>query len=99
MGRLESKFQSDLKAKIKQMFPGCYCEKWEVKQGIPDLVILFPDGRWATLENKKSKNAPKQPNQEYYVNDMNSKSFSRFVYPENEQEVLDALQQTFGSGR
>lgn len=97
MSKLESKFQSDLKKKIKEMFPGCYCEKWEVKQGIPDLVILFPNGRWATLENKKSKNASKQPNQEYYVNDMDSKSFSRFVYPENVEEVLHDLQQTFGS--
>ena len=97
MSKLESKFQSDLKKKIKEMFPGCYCEKWEVKQGIPDLVILFPNGRWATLENKKSKSASKRPNQEYYVNDMDSKSFSRFVYPENVEEVLHDLQQTFGS--
>lgn len=97
LAKLESEFQSELKEKIKNMFPGCYCEKWEVKQGIPDLVILFPNGRWATLENKKSKDAKKRPNQDFYVNDMNRKSFSRFIYPENAEEVLRELQQTFGT--
>ena len=65
-------------------------------QGIPDLLILH-NNKWATLENKRSAKATKQPNQEYYVNKMNDMSFSRFIYPENKEEVLNDLQQTFKS--
>ena len=92
----ESKFQADLKNELKTMFPGCIVTKMAACdiQGIPALLILYKD-KWATLENKKSVNASKRPNQEYYVNKMNEMSFSRFIYPENKEEVLHELQQTF----
>ena len=94
----ESQFQANLKKKLKKMFPGCIVTKLDSGdiQGIPDLLILYKD-KWATLENKKSSNASKRPNQEYYVNKMNEMSFSRFIFPENEEEVLNELQQTFRS--
>lgn len=93
---LESKFQSDLKKELKRMFPGCIITKMDSGdiQGIPDLLILYND-KWATLECKKSAEASKRPNQEYYVNKMNDMSFSRFIYPGNKEEVLDELQRTF----
>ena len=92
----ESKFQSDLKKELKQMFPGCIVTKMDSGdiQGIPDLLILYKN-KWATLENKRSANASKRPNQEYYVNKMNDMSFSRFIYPENKEEVLNDLRKTF----
>lgn len=92
----ESKFQADLKKELKAMFPGCIVTKLDSGdiQGIPDLLVLYED-KWATLENKRSKNAPRRPNQEYYVNKMNEMSFSRFIYPENKEEVLYELQKTF----
>lgn len=92
----ESKFQSDLKKELKQMFPGCIVTKMDSGdiQGIPDLLILYKN-KWATLENKRSANASKRPNQEYYVNKMNEMSFSRFIYPENKEEVLNDLRKTF----
>lgn len=92
----ESKFQADLKKELKKMFPGCIVTKLDSGdiQGIPDLLVLYKD-KWATLENKRSKNAPKRPNQEYYVNKMNDMSFSRFIYPENKEEVLNELQKAF----
>lgn len=88
----ESKFQADLIVEIKEMFPECIVMKNDSSyiQGIPDLTVFHKD-KWATLENKRSEDAPKRPNQEYYVNKMNSMSFSRFVYPENKDEVLHEL--------
>lgn len=92
----ESKFQADLKKELKQMFPGCIVTKMDSGdiQGIPDLLVLYKD-KWATLENKRSANASHRPNQEYYVNKMNDMSFSRFIYPENKEEVLNELRKTF----
>ena len=92
----ESKFQADLKKELKQMFPGCIVTKLDSGdiQGIPDLLVLYKN-KWATLENKRSKTASKRPNQDYYVNKMNKMSFSRFIYPENKEEVLNELRKTF----
>lgn len=92
----ESKFQADLKKELKQMFPGCIVTKLDSGdiQGIPDLLILFKN-MWATLECKKSANASKRPNQEYYVGLMNKMSFARFISPENKEEILNELQQAF----
>lgn len=91
---LESKFQANLIKEIKSMFPGCIVLKNDSSymQGIPDLLILYKD-KWASIEVKRSANASKQPNQEYYVGLMNEMSFSRFICPENKEEVLRDLQQ------
>lgn len=95
---LENKFQAKLIKKLKEIFPGCIVMKSDSGyiQGIPDLLILF-GGKWASLECKKSVNASKRPNQEYYVNRMNEMSFSRFICPENMKEVLDDLYKAFKS--
>jgi hypothetical protein len=63
-------------------------------QGIPDLLILYKN-KWAVLECKKSAKATKQPNQEHYVGLLNEMSFSRFIYPENKEEVLSDLLKAF----
>lgn len=92
----ESKFQSDLIKELKERFPGCIVMKNDASyiQGIPDLLVLYFD-KWATLECKKSSTANYQPNQNYYVNKMNGMSFSRFIYPENKEEVINDLERTF----
>lgn len=94
----ESLWKSELIKKIETMFPGAYVLKNDPSsyQGIPDITILWKD-KWATLETKRSSIAKKQPNQEHYVNDMNKLSFSAFIYPENEREVLDELKRSFGT--
>lgn len=93
---LESQFQSKLIKRLKKMFPGCLVMKTDPTyiQGLPDLLILFND-RWAVLECKKSGTASHRPNQDYYVDRMNEMSFARFIYPENEEEVIYDLQQAF----
>ena len=93
---LESKFQADLKKELKQKFNGCIVTKLDSGdiQGIPDLLILYKD-KWATLECKKNEKASKRPNQQYYVDKMNEMSFSRFICPENKEEVLNELQNMF----
>lgn len=92
----ESKFQSNLIKKLKKMFVGCLVMKTDPNyiQGIPDLLVLYKD-KWASLECKKYVGAGRQPNQDYFVDLMNKMSFSRFIYPENEEEVLNELQRTF----
>lgn len=94
--KLESGFQDKLVAELKKIFPGCMVFKMDQIQGIPDLLILYKN-RWASLEVKKSANAKKRPNQEYYVGLMNEMSFSRFICPENKEEILRDLQSTFQS--
>ena len=89
---LENKFQANLIKELKKMFDGCIVMKNDATyiQGIPDLLVLYKN-KWASLECKKSARAKKQPNQEYYVERMDEMSFSRFVCPENKDEVLDEL--------
>lgn len=89
---LENKFQSNVIKEIKKRCPECIVMKNDSSyiQGIPDLLILYKD-KWASLEIKRSKNAKKQPNQEHYVGLMNKMSFSRFICPENKDEVLTEL--------
>lgn len=92
---LENKFQANLIKDIKKRIPGCIVMKNDSSyiQGIPDLLVLHND-KWAALECKKSKSAIRQPNQEYYVEQMDNMSFARFIYPENREEILDDLQST-----
>lgn len=96
----ENKFQAALKKELKDMFPGCYIFKLDANdiQGIPDLLVLYND-KWATLECKRSQNASRRHNQDYYVADMDRLSFSRFICPENKEEVLDELQRAFRPAR
>ena len=96
MAKLESQFQKELIDKIRDRYPGCVILKNDSSyiQGFPDWTILYKD-KWAVLEAKRAKNAAKQPNQEYYVDKLNNMSFSRFVYPENKEEVLRDLRNYF----
>lgn len=100
MAKRENQFQAELIKDLKDRFDDCMVMKLDAKykQGIPDLLVLY-ENKWATLECKKDSKAKKQPNQDYYVDKMNKMSFSRFICPENKEEVLNALQQTFKSRR
>jgi hypothetical protein len=68
------------------------------QQGILDFILLYED-QWASLEVKISSSAKHRPNQAHFVERLNEMSFAAFIYPENEEEVLAALQEAFSSRR
>ncbi len=96
--KLESDFNKELKEKLDARFPGNVIINQDPStsfQGVPDKLVLYKD-RWALLESKRATKAARRPNQEHYVEKFNEMSFSAFICPENCDEVLDALQDTFG---
>ena len=92
----ENKYQQGLRQRILDRFPGSIVLKNDPNyiQGIPDLLVLYGP-YWAMLEVKKEMNAHHQPNQDYYVKQLNAMSFSSFIYPENEEVVLDGMERAF----
>lgn len=93
---LENKFKTGLVKELKKRFPGCkvvHLDPNEV-QGHPDLLVLY-GSTWGALEGKKSATASHRPNQDYYVREMNDMSFAAFIYPENKEEILDAMARSF----
>lgn len=91
---LESQYQAELLRKLKSLYPGCLIPKsdpdWQ--QGFPDLILLLDGGFWALLEVKRSERALPRPNQPYFIDRGADMCFGAFIYPENEEEVLRALQ-------
>lgn len=96
----ESGFQARLIRTLKDRFPGCVVLKNDANyiQGIPDLTVFYKN-KWAMLECKKSENESHQPNQDYYVERMDDMSFARFIFPENEEEVLHDLERAWKTSR
>lgn len=96
----ENQYQYKLIRKINELLPGSVVIKNDPTfvQGIPDLLVLYRDS-WAMLEVKRSEKAVTQPNQEYYIAMFDDMSFAAIIYPENEEEVLGALQSAFGVAR
>jgi len=92
----EAAYQNHLIEKIEHAFPGAMVLKNNPNhiQGIPDLIVLWRQF-WAALEVKVSKDAPTQPNQPYWIEKLGEHSYASFIYPENEEEVFNALQLAF----
>lgn len=93
---LERDYQKKLITKLKATFPGCVVLKndAQLKQGIPDLLILYKN-KWAALEVKNSSTASHRPNQDYNVERMDKMSYASFIYPENESDVFKDLEVVF----
>ena len=95
----ENQFQKKLIKELKDIFPGCIILKNDANyiQGIPDLLLLIKD-KWIALECKRSKSASLRPNQQYYIDKMNSMSKKRklayIIYPENKEEVINEIQKS-----
>ena len=94
----EARYQAGLIERLEQRFPGCFILKNDpqYKQGVPDLTLLWGP-QWALLEVKARATAADRPNQTYYVEELNNMGFAAKIYPENEEEVLAALEQAFAS--
>ena len=90
----ENAYKAKLKDRLALMFPGCVILKNDAEflPGVPDMLILYGD-KWAMLEVKKSKRAKIRPNQPWYVELFDKMAFASFIYPENEEDVLNDLQQ------
>ena len=89
----EAEYQKKVTDKIKKLLPGCDVLKNNSAyiQGIPDWSVIY-GGKHAYLEIKIEEKAHRQPNQGYYIDKANySGGFGRFVYPENEKEVLNDM--------
>ena len=100
---LESEYQNQLREKLESLFKGCVILKNDPNyiQGFPDLTVFYKN-KWAVLEVKKdisemSKTTSSIRNQKFYIRMLDKMSFARFIYPQNEKEVLDELQQAFRS--
>lgn len=93
---LERDYQAKLIKKLRKMFPGCVILKNDSSymQGVPDLSIFYGE-RWAMLEvkSKRPTSADFEPNQEWYIEEIDKMSFCRCVYPAIEKEVLSEIQQ------
>ena len=100
MSKKENEFQASLIKEIKARFPGAMVLKNDANyiQGIPDLTVLYGD-KWAMLECKRSSKASKRPNQEYYIDTLGDMSFASFISPENKEDVLNELEQSFAACR
>lgn len=98
--RSETAYQAALVKKLRVMFPMAFIIRNDPRenQGVPDILLLIGNS-WAMLEVKKSANEPTRPNQPYYIDLFDHMSFAAFIYPENEEQVLNDLQSAFGASR
>jgi hypothetical protein len=102
----ENTYQAHLIKRLQNRFPGCLVLKNDEQYitGIPDLTLLWRD-KYALLEVKRSEkemdaNDPRVATQMFYIASVvNMGGVADFIYPENEEEVLDAVQRAFESHR
>lgn len=100
MDILERVFQARLIKRIRKEMPDAVVLKTDPNyiQGFPDLLILRGK-HWAALEVKREEHAPRRPNQDLYIQKLNRMSFARFIYPENEEEIIHDIHKALGNSR
>lgn len=96
--RLESETEKSFKKDLNDRLPGGWWVKGnsQMQQGIPDQTFYYED-HWAMFEFKRAENSDLQENQDWYIQKFNEMSYARFVSPANYDEVLDEVQEAFGS--
>lgn len=84
---LESKLKSDQRKYFEALGWKFIQFGNEAGQGWPDTLCLSPQGMVVFVEWKKSKNAKKQPLQQYWHDWLNDRGHHAwFVFPENVEE-------------
>lgn len=96
--QLEAEYQAALIKRLYRILPDPTIEKFDIRQGYPDLLILC-ESWWGVLEVKPYAGADLQPNQDFYVQQFNTMSFGSFIWPEIEEEVIRGLQRSFETSR
>jgi len=101
--QLEADYKPQLMQRIKRRFSKYGEVRFQhnnpndpSSQGIPDLTV-FIGATWSLLEVKRSAKSKKRPNQDYWVEHYAQITFSAFICPENEEEVLDALERSLAA--
>lgn len=92
----EGRFKEEFSKDLAFAFPDVVMLKndEQLLQGVPDMLVLYKD-KWAMLEFKAHAKAAVQPNQRYYISFFDSMGFGAFVYPENRDDVIEALERHF----
>lgn len=100
MTKLESKFQSELKADLEKLLPDCVVlvKPGFTLLGFPDLLILYKN-QWAALECKRSIDEVYQPGQEWWIAELDGMGFASMICPENRKEILDEVLRSFKHDR
>lgn len=105
MPKLERDYKPILMARITRRF-SVYGEvrfqhndpNAPASQGIPDLTV-FIGPTWSLLETKRSAKSKKRPNQDWWIKKWSGVTFCSVIFPENEEEVLDALERSLATRR
>lgn len=88
--------ESDFQATVIHWLRAKKCFVWKcaenatTQRGVADIFFCF-EGFYGWLEVKKSRNAPKRPGQQAFIDKMDEWSWAKFVYPENWEEVKKEL--------
>lgn len=93
----ESDFKRKLYNEIRTRFPDTevVANDPNYVQGFPDATVYLPNGQYILLEVKRTSTSAKQPNQNYYVNESSLKNNAVFVYPENKEQILEAIEKRY----
>lgn len=103
MNKLESEFQSKLVKELQELIPDCLVlvKPGFYIGGFPDLMVLYKN-QWVALECKRKKPTRAddyEPNQEWWLAQLDEMGFASVIYPENRKEILDEIFRTFGLSR
>ena len=103
MTKLESEFQAKLVKRFGELLPGSVVlvKPGYYIQGFPDLLILYKN-QWAILECKRktpTQSSDYEPNQEWWIAELDSIGFASMICPENCEEIIDEVLRSFGTAR
>lgn len=93
MKRIERRFSKYGEVRFQHNDPNA-----PASQGIPDLTV-FVGPTWSLLETKRSAKSRKRPNQDWWIEKWSESTFCAVIFPENEEEVLDAMERSLEAGR